>query len=397
MNRMRAAFLLLSLLVLFPIATGTLAFARAQDDVGEDSQYKYITVFLETLRLIRSNYVEEADIESLMLGALQGTTDALDPFSTFVPAEEVERYRKSREIGDRRSGLVAAKERGITYVVGVAPDSPADAAGLRFGDVISRVAGESSRTLPLWRLQNLLAGNPGAELDLEILRRGKSEELKLVLGDYAPPKPGIERADGVPLIRLQSLDAQAVAAVRGELAELAAADETRLLLDLRGSGASSNTEFALDLGRMLVQGEVGRLLRRGEVVETFEGSSEPVWKGKLVVMIDQGTMGGAELLAGLLRESAGAELVGERTFGYAGRQAVATLTGGAGLFYTDAFYAPPEGEALNEGLTPDVAVAARQPFGFDGEEEAEDGDPILDRALDVVRGEVAEEELPKAA
>jgi len=401
MNRSRVVFLLVSLLVLLPVASGTLAFARAQDDTGDDSQYKYITVFLETLRLIRSNYVEESDIETLMAGALQGTVDALDPFSTFVPAEELDRYQKSREIGDRKSGLVAAKERGITYVVGVAPGSPAAAAGFEFGDVISRVGDDSSRTLPLWHLQNVLAGDTGAEIDFEILRRGKAEEFKLKLGDYPAPAPGIERPDGVPLLRIPRLEQGAVVAVRSHLKKLASEDESELLVDLRGSGATGDTEVAFELGRLLAQGEMGRLMRRGEVVETFEGASEPVWKGKLVVLIDQATMGSAEVLAGLLRDTAGAELVGERSFGYAGRQALATLSGGSGLFYTDAFYATPGGAELNEGLTPDVAVAARNPFGF-GEEPEEEGDgeekdPILERALQVLRGEVEADELPAAA
>ena len=296
-------------------------------------------------------------------------------------------------------GSSLRKSAGIIYVVGVAPGSPAATAGFEFGDVISRVGSESSRTLPLWHLQNVLAGEAGAEIEFEILRRGKPEEFTLRLDDYPAPTPDIALAEGVPLLRIPRLEQGTALAVRSYLKKLASEEESKLLVDLRGTGATGDTEVAFELGRLLAKGEIGRLMRRGEVVETYEGSSEPIWTGKLVVLIDQGTIGSAEVLAGLLRDAAGAELVGERSFGYAGRQALATLSGGSGLFYTDAFYATPEGAELNEGLTPDVSVA-RNPFGF-GEEpdddEEEESDPILKRALEVVRGEVEPEELPKAA
>ncbi|MBW2278763.1 MAG: hypothetical protein JRF63_14825, partial [Deltaproteobacteria bacterium] len=127
MNRSRLSFLLLSLLVMVPVVTGTLL-ARS-DSEGDDSLFKYLSVFQDVLRMVRQAYVEEVSVETLMDGALDGATDALDPFSTFVPAESVEAYRGVMELGSTRSGLQVAKDRGIAYVVSVAAGSPAALAG----------------------------------------------------------------------------------------------------------------------------------------------------------------------------------------------------------------------------------------------------------------------------
>ena len=95
MSRSRILFFLLSAVVVFPLLAATLL--RAADtgrpQPEEDSFYKYLAVFSETLGLVRQAYVDEPDMDTLMAGALDGTTDALDPFSLYVPASEVSGYR----------------------------------------------------------------------------------------------------------------------------------------------------------------------------------------------------------------------------------------------------------------------------------------------------------------
>ena len=112
MNRSRLIFVLLSVACLAPIVGSSLSRAATDEEAGEDSLSKQLSVFSEVLSLIRRAYVEEASVEKLLQGALDGSIDALDPLSTFVPADEVESYRRTREIGSRFSGLVVSKERG---------------------------------------------------------------------------------------------------------------------------------------------------------------------------------------------------------------------------------------------------------------------------------------------
>ncbi|HUF79317.1 MAG TPA: S41 family peptidase, partial [Thermoanaerobaculia bacterium] len=117
---------------------------------------------------------------------------------------------------------------------------------------------------------------------------------------------------------------------------------------------------------------------------SFSGDG-PSWSGRLVVLTDRATLGPAEVLAAVLRQKAGAELVGQRTFGNAGRQAMVEMSSGAVLFLADAFYTGPDLEPLDEPLEPDVRVESRlRPVADTGADE-ERPDAVLEKGLEILR------------
>ena len=117
MSRSRIAFFIVSFLLTFPMLAGTLLRAASREQSPEDdSLYKYLSVFTEVLGLVRQSYVDAPNMDELMAGALDGSTDALDPFSIYVPAAEVDRYLEARHTAWRQSGLTLLKEHGIAYV-----------------------------------------------------------------------------------------------------------------------------------------------------------------------------------------------------------------------------------------------------------------------------------------
>ena len=355
MTRGRALFATVSILVIVAIASGTFARAVTRDQAEEDSLYKSLSIFTEVLNLIRRAYVEETSVDALFAGALDGTTDALDSMSTFVPVEEVERYRSAREIGIGHSGVSLVKERGIAYVLAVAPGSPGEEAGLQRGDAVAQIDGRRTRRMPLWEIQTLFAGEPGTALDLEIIRRGQSEEKRLVLHPFEPPAPAVERQDGLPVLQLSRFSAGTTQAVERLLNELTEAGEGGLLLDLRGI-AGGSSEAAYGVADLFVDGKLGGLTSRSEVIETFTAARPPVWRGDVVVLIDRATQGASEILAAILQQSETAELVGEPTFGHAGRQTAVALSTGGELFLTDAFYTGPDEAPLQSSLQPELRV-----------------------------------------
>ena len=117
MSKSRALFLLISVACLVPFMAASLSLA---DDDETDSLYKQLSVFSEVLSLIQRVYVEETAVGSLLGGALEGATDALDPLSTFIPPSAVEGYAAVRDVGASRSGLRVAKDRGIVFAAGPA-------------------------------------------------------------------------------------------------------------------------------------------------------------------------------------------------------------------------------------------------------------------------------------
>jgi len=437
MTRSRLLFLVCSSLLVLPMLmalvlaaapTGGQAAALGKDGRGAhgghgangeedtfDTYLKYLKVFSEVLGLIRDTYVDEPNTDALMAGALEGVTDAMDPFSVYVPGPAVGAYVKALSVGKSLSGLALLKERGATLVMAVEKGSPADAAGLKVGDLVAKLDGNSTRTAPLWEMQEALAGAPGTKVTLEVIRLGAPVQASFELEPFTPPavslrhvgesgdsgevakaapgSPGSNNAAGsqpsgrkpaspTPLappaskgtagregkdgklatvLRIPSFSAETAEQVRNELAPLGKAGTpatNKLLIDLRGV-SSGDPEQAYAVARLFTGGELGAMLRRKQEVRSFESTDTPLWQGRLVVLVDRGTAGPAEVFASVLRQRVGAELVGERTLGYAGHQATADLSTGSRLFFTDAFYTGPDKKPINESLKPDLLVSER--------------------------------------
>ncbi len=382
MNRSRLIFVLLSVVCLLPIVGGSLSRAATDQDAGADSLSKQLSVFSEVLTLIRRAYVEEPSIEQLLAGALDGSTDALDPMSTFVPAEEVEGYRRTSEVGSRRSGVILTKQRGIAYVVSVEAGSPGQLAGLKQGDLLASIDGESTRTTPLWKLQTRLAGAPGSRIEIEVLRRGQSHQLALTLEDFEGQQPRMEERQDVAVIRIGRFDQRAVEGVREALQALRDESRGKLLVDLRGV-AGADSQSAYHMGGLFAQGKLGGLKSGEEEASVdFGSSAEPLWTGEIVVLIDGGSLGPAEIFASILRQKAEARLVGRPSFGHAGRQTALTLSNGSQLLLTDAFFTGPDGEPIDEALAPDVVV--HESYRRFAEVEEPDEDVVLTRGLELL-------------
>lgn len=389
MTRNRLLFFALSAILVLPIVAASLLGAAARQEDGDgDSLYKYLSVFTEVLSLVRQTYVEEIDLQALVAGSLDATTDALDPFSLFVPASAVNSYLAARSVGTRHSGLLLLRQRGVTFVVAVAEGSPAAAAGIQMGDIVSRIDGRTTRLLPLWSIQEILAGTPGTRVALGLLRLGETVEAEIVLGPYEAPPVRLDERRGVRILRVSAFRPETVGEVERALAVLDEENRRQLLLDLR-SVTEGEPGTAYQVAGLFAAGKLGSLNGRDGSLQEFASETPKPWSGELVVLINRATLGPAEILATILQQKAGASLVGEKSFGYAGRQELATLGNGSRLLLTTAFYAGPDGQRLTGGLEPDLPVDAfHRRFG---EKDTPLNDLILERGLGLLLGE---EELP---
>lgn len=357
MNRTRTVFLAISLAVVVPIAATTLLGQEGQEQSAEgDSLYRYLSVFTEVLGLVRHAYVDPVDTDMLMAGALDGAPDALDPFSTFIPANAVADFEAVKSIGPRRSGLILARESGALFALSVLDGSPAAAAGLQTGDLLAKVNGRSTRQMPLWRAEEFFAGDPGTGVQVEYFRRGERATTSVELAAFTLPEPTLQDRDGVRLLRIPMMtseDAQRTAAL---LDSIPATKSSGLVVDLRGV-AGGDPEAGYAIGRLFASGELGRVQGRNGSGPSFQGAA-PIWQGQLVVLVDRYTEGGAEILAEILRQKVDADLVGQPTFGHAGRLSEIPLSNGSKLLLTTDRYAGPDGKPLTDGLQPDEVVDA---------------------------------------
>ncbi len=390
MSRGRLVFICFSLtVVLFVAGTTMLAAKNRQNDDGADSLYKYLSVFTEVFSLVNRAYVDELDTGALMAGAFEGTVDALDPFSLYIPADQVEGYQATIEIGRRRSGIVVLKERGVAYVVAVEEGSPAAEAEIEGGHILSSIQGQRTRQMPLYEIQAMLAGAPGTEIEVERIEpRGQKETVSFILADYTPAAVELEVRRGVGVLRLPGFHVntpngvesslQALAAGTGALPDLTETD--KLVLDLRGV-AGGDAAAAYRIAGFFAAGELGALTQREEAVELFDGAAPPLWQGEVAVLVDRGTQGAAEVLTAVLKQRIDAKLIGQRSFGHSGRQQLLELSNGGRLQITDAFYTGPDRKPLNDSLEPDVRIRPNP------DEEDPETDAALERSLKVLLGE----------
>jgi carboxyl-terminal processing protease len=389
MNRSRMTFLGISLAILLPLATGVLwsSVSSTSANGAGDSIYKYLSIFSEVFNLVHTSYVDQTDSAQLLDGAIDGADDALDPFSSVIRAGEMPDYQRSQTLAIAHSGIVVGREHGVPFVLNVEKGSPAEAAGFQRGDVLAELDGAETRVLPLWKLDRRLAGNPGDKLAFRIVRDGETIDKTLVLGEFTPAPPRLEDASGFPMLRLNRLPEGATASVRPLLADLATKQAPKLLVDLRGD-ADGSIDEAYRLGALFVQGKLGELDQRGTAVKEFHGDAPPAWKGEVVVLVDSGTLGAAEVLAAILHQGAGAQLVGVPTFGWAGQRTFFDLSDGAKLHLTTAFYTGPDGKPISSSLTPEVLVDDLSRSYGEADRPLEE--LILDRGIQVLSGQESE-------
>ena len=360
MNRSRILFFLISAVIVFPLLAATLVRAADKTQVKpeDDSLYKYLSVFSETLGLVRQAYVDEPDMNTLMTTALDGTTDALDPFSLYVPASALNTYNQANSIGRRYSGLTLLKERGIAFVVAVEKGSPGAVAKIKPGDIVAKINDRSTRLMPLWEMQQALTAKPGTKVAMEVIRLGEPVQISFELKPFNPPPVSLEEVEGVALLHIPTFDKETVQEVRDALGKNGGKIKDKLMIDLRGV-SSGDPELAYATARLFTSGDLGNLKRRAEDLQSFRADEKPVWQGRTVILVDRGTLGASEVFATVLRQKEKAELVGERTFGHAGRLGTAELSNGGRLLYTEAFYTGPDKKPLNEALKPDLVVDER--------------------------------------
>lgn len=404
MSRDRLLFMSVSLLTVSLLTAGTMLATNDRADDGSDSLYKYLSVFSEVLSLVQRAYVDEQQENALLAGAFEGTFDALDPFSLYVPPGEEEAYQRIQAVGERHSGLLVLKERGVAYVVSVAEGSPASEAGLEPGQIVSQVQGQETRTIALFEVHKALAGSVGEEVEIEIIDQaqgGEKRKVRFTLAEFAPPGIELRQEKGIPVLRLPHFEPEALNDVKASLETLVETPDAlgeslhpdKMVLDLRGI-SGGDEEIAYGVAGLFASGELGALSGREGSLKEFRGEQEPLWQGRIAVLIDNSTQGAAEVLAAVVKQRLEAELVGERSFGHSGEMNLISLSNGASLQMTTSFYSGPDGEPIKESLLPDLRVYP----DFEAETDPS-RDPVLEAALEKLLAPETEEEeeLPEAA
>ena len=330
----------------------------------QDGAYRQINVYSEVLRHIQTDYVEQPNIALVTNGALRGLLESLDADSSYLTPEDYKAY-KAEKSGKAQVGINVSKRYGYASVVSVVPGSPADKANISDGDIIEAIGPADTRDISLAMIQLLLDGAPGSELTLSVVRPRKSAPDKIVLTRVMPSLPPVTESmyenSSILYLKPGVLDHDHVQQIEAKLKSMPKAGNKKILLDLRDVAAGDMAEATRLANFFLKDGTIAMLEGQKVAKQTFtaDASKSINTTAPVVVLVNRGTAGPAELVAAALMDNKRADLVGEKTFGEGAQQKTFELPDGAALILSVAKYESPSGKKLqDEGVTPSVLVAS---------------------------------------
>lgn len=352
----------------------------------DDDAREAFELFWEVWDLVEEHYYGKLpDLRDITYAAIRGMLDTLDDRYTAFIEPDVAAILEEDASGEFEGigAFVDTDESGTLRIVDTFEQGPAEEAGLRAGDRVVAVDGESIVGAPLYEAIGKIRGPAGSEVTLTVEREGIGEPFPVTVTRARLEIPIVEaevREDGVGYIRLREFSATASSALEDGLESLLEEDPGGIVLDLRqnpGGWLDQAIEVAdLFLGESLV------------AVERFsDGTERKFWAHDgdiaegvpVVVLVNNGSASASEIVAGALQDHERAILVGVPTFGKGSVQRPFELSDGSELRVTVGLWFTPDDQRIQgEGLMPDIEV----PWPDEERQEDPDRDPQLERAVE---------------
>lgn len=349
--------------------------------------------FWESWDLIHTRYYQQpVDDQALIDGAIDGMMTALgDQYSRYLPPAEEAQEQQEMEGEFTGIGVVVESIDGAITVISPIEGTPAEAAGLRPGDILREANGIDLTDMDLTEAADIIRGPEGTPVTLVIERDGERQTLEIIRARIEVPSVRGEMLDnGVGYIRINQFIRTTGGELQSTLDTLLAQNPTGIVLDLRhnpGGLLDQVTDVAdefLPKGVMMIEEQAGN----SRTVETTDdGALQDI---PLVVLIDEGSASASEVLAGAIQERGRGTLIGMTSFGKGTVQEMHGLRNGGGLRLTISRWLTPEGNWVHEkGLAPDITINLPEDVV-----RGEEGDTQLKAAMDYLQGQPVLSEPP---
>ena len=361
-------------------ANAALAELAAKSKNGGDADfYRLLNAFGDLVENIKREHAGRFDADKLIHSAIREMLASLDPHNNFYDAQGY----KDLVIGQKGEfagiGAEVTMEQGVIKIIVPLAGSPAEAAGLRGGDLVTHIDKKSVLGLTLDEAVRLLRGKVGAKVALTVVREGIAGPLEVdVVRGLVRLKSVHHRAEGtVGYIRIASIRENAAEDFRQAVASLQddiGPDLEGFVLDLRNCPGGYITETIEIADALLDEGRiVSTKSRDAKHDQKHSAKQGDIANGrKIAVLINGGTSSGCEIIAGALGEHDRATLIGTLTFGKGSIQTIIPLKGGLGLRLTTAEFLTPSGHSIQaKGIEPDIPVEQSLPEEMKGKQRAE--------------------------
>jgi len=357
-TKIKTAILVVSAGILLFALAGGISGVRASND----GAYRQMEVYSEVLSRVRSEYVEEPNLPVVTDGALHGLLESLDSNSSYLNADQYKDYKAHMSNAKGEIGAAVSKRFGYASVVSVIPGGPADKAGLQDTDILEAIEGKSTREMSLAQIHSLLSGEPGSTLNLSVVRARRAEPQKVVVTRDVvsiPPVKDKMLDDGIAQIRVDALTKGKSQELANKIKAVQKSGAKKLILDLRDCAEGDEAEGVATANLFLNHGTITYLQGQKYPREAFNAEpSKAIASLPLVVLVNKGTAGPAEIVAAAVLENARGDVVGDKTFGDGSVQKLIELPDGGALILSIAKYYSPQGKAIQDAaVTPNVLAA----------------------------------------
>lgn len=330
---------------------------------------------------------EKLDIQKMIYGAISGVIESLDdPHTGFLTPDERKEFIKDMKGEFEGVGMEIGIREKQLQVIAPIKDSPADKAGLRAGDKILKIDNISTINMTTNEAVTLIRGSKGTRVVLTIFRNGWDEnrEVEIIRGIIKIPTLSLEIIEeNIAHLKLYHFIERTEDDFRRVANEILTSPAEKIILDLRNNPggylniAKNITGWFLERGQVVVIKDFSE--NRGQRIYRSNGPSR-LLNYPIVILINQGTASGSEILAGALRDNRGIKIIGETSFGKGSVQELINLDQGASLKMTVANWLTPKKVLItNKGLKPDIIVEKIE------DDIVQNRDPQLNKAIEILK------------
>ncbi|NOY09669.1 MAG: S41 family peptidase [Spirochaetes bacterium] len=354
---------LLSIIVILSFAPKALAANKEAD------AQRYLGLFYDVFQFVRDNYVDESKVQpkKLIDGALKGMFESLgDPYSMYLTADEMRQLTDTTTGRFGGVGLIITKVDNGVLVVAPIEDSPAYKEGISAGDIIVKINNESSVDLKINEVVNKLRGKPGTKVEVTILR-GEHLTFNVEITRGIIEVPTVKRAmipGGIGYLRITQFTPITPVRVKEAIEYFKQNNYRSMIIDLRSNPGGlldavyrvadyflSNGTIVSTRGRIASEDKIYKASARNTIVDK---------KVPIIVLVDKGSASASEILAGALKDTKRAVLMGEKTFGKGSVQQVRRIDN-SGFKLTMAKYYTPSGISIDKiGIIPDKVIKEKE-------------------------------------
>ncbi|PIZ00541.1 hypothetical protein COY62_02055 [bacterium (Candidatus Howlettbacteria) CG_4_10_14_0_8_um_filter_40_9] len=347
------------------------------------------SIFWKTWDLVNSKYDGPIDPQKLLYGAIKGMVDSLDnPYTVFMDPDEAKQFEQ--ELSGSISGIGAEVgiKNNLLSVITPIKGSPAEKAGLRTGDVITKIDEEDTLNMSLNEAVMKIRGAEGTKVKLAIVRSGKEEIFEIVRAKITIESVKWEVKNGdIGYIEISRFDEDTAQKLREAKSELISKGVKGIVLDLRNNPGGF-LDSSIDVSSEFLKSGVVVIEKRtdGSDEHKFSASGKGRYtdtKVPVAVLVNEGSASASEIVAGALQDHGRGALIGVKTFGKGSVQEIEDTGQGTTLRITVAHWFTPKGRSIDkEGLNPDIEVK------MSDEDFNANRDPQLDKALEYIKGKI---------